>query len=338
MTHKPKKCHVGFHNIEALGHRISRVGIHTSPDKVAAIRDMAAPTNVRLIRTFLGLAGYYRRFIKDYATIARPLSELTKKDHPFAWGDRQQRAFEALKQRLCEEPILAAPDFSLPFVIYTDASSFGLGAVLAQIQDGEERVIAYLSRQTKDAETRYTPTELECLAVVWALDNLSVYVHGHKFTLHTDHSALRQLFTLTHQQVSRQMVPPAPRLPRLDDHRTPRRYVYRPRRRPLAAVRHMTSLHPPHRADRVCLTCHLLGTAIATQFVTHQRSSSRICLPSVHPHFQRRSDRSQSIRRTTHPKDQVRLRRRFYSFKVHHLPHRRRPQGFALRPAFQFRE
>ena len=102
MTLKPKKCHVGFHNIEALGHHISRVGIHTSPDKVAAIRDMAAPTNVRLTRTFLGLAGYYRRFIKDYATIARPLSELTKKDYPFAWGDRQQRAFETLKQCLCE--------------------------------------------------------------------------------------------------------------------------------------------------------------------------------------------------------------------------------------------
>ena len=197
MTLKPKKCHFGYRNIEALGHRISHAGIHTSPDKVTAVTEFKAPNGIGAVRTFLGLTGYYRKFIQNYATIARPLTELTKKGCAFTRGPRQQNAFDILKKCLCQEPILAAPDFSLPFIIYTDASSFELRAVLAQVQGGEERVVCYLSRQTKDAESRYTPTELECLAVVWALDHLSVYVHGHPFTLRTDHSALRQLFSLT---------------------------------------------------------------------------------------------------------------------------------------------
>lgn len=113
------------------------------------------------------MTSWYRRFIDNFASVAEPLHNLTKKGHRWNWGGAEQQAFDALKQALTSAPVLAYPDFTAPFTLQTDASSFGLGAVLTQIQGGQERVIAYASRTLNSAERNYTVTEKECLAVVW---------------------------------------------------------------------------------------------------------------------------------------------------------------------------
>ena len=193
---KIKKAYFCFPNIAFLGHIVGRNGISPDPAKVEKIRNFPEPTNLKELRGALGLFSYYRKFVKDFSKIAKPMLTLLKKDTPFLWTNKQQRAFDYLKKRLMEAPILQYPDFTRPFVLYTDASGTGLGAVLSQIDDEKrERVIAYASRSLNQAECNYGITDQECLAVVWAIKHFEQYLGLLPFKVITDHSALKFLQT-----------------------------------------------------------------------------------------------------------------------------------------------
>ena len=188
---KASKRTFGATKVVYLGHTVSAQGIHTNPKKIEAVRTLTAPQNIEQVRSFLGLAGYYRKFIPNFATIASPLVTLTKKVSSFVWGESQMKAFELLRKHLCSAPILAYPSFDKPFLLQTDASNTGLGAVLAQIDNhGNEQVIAYASRTLSSREKNYTTMEKEALAVVFATNHFRVYLLGNKFKLITDNSAL----------------------------------------------------------------------------------------------------------------------------------------------------
>lgn len=192
---KPSKCSFVRKELYFLGYKVSDQGIQTDPRKIEKVKNYPVPKNVTQIRQFLGLASYYRRFIRDFSKIAAPLNWLLRKDQKFHWTPKQQEAFETLKKHLISAPILAYPDFSREFKLYTDASSFGLGAILSQVDDNKlEHVIYYGSRSLSSAEKNYTTTERECLAIVWAVKYFSQYLIGKKFTLITDHQALCHLF------------------------------------------------------------------------------------------------------------------------------------------------
>lgn len=143
------------------------------------------------------MVGWYGRFIRDFSTLTAPISELLKKEKTrFEWAERANEAFEKLKKALVSTPVLATPDFSVPFVIQTDASDVGVGAVLTQEQDGEERVIAYMSQKLSPTQRRYHVTERECLAVLCAIEKFRPYVEGVRFTVITDHASLMWLNNL----------------------------------------------------------------------------------------------------------------------------------------------
>ncbi|GKA64128.1 putative reverse transcriptase domain-containing protein [Tanacetum coccineum] len=161
-------------------------GIHVDPAKIEAVKNWASPTTPTEVRQFLGLAGYYRRFIKDFSKIAKSLTELTQKNKKYIWGEDQESAFQLLKQKLCEAPILALPKGNDNFVGYCNASHQGLGAVLMQ----REKVIAYASRQLKPHEENYTTHDLELGAVVFALKIWRHCLYGIKCTVFTDHKSL----------------------------------------------------------------------------------------------------------------------------------------------------
>ena len=156
---KPSKCFFFQHQVQYLGHLISREGIATDPAKTDKVSMWPTPSSKRETQRFLGFASYYRRFVKDFAHIARPLHRLTERTASFVWTDECQDTFNQLRQCLCSAPVLAYPDFSRPFILDTDASDVGIGAVLSQ-EDGEgcERVIAYGSRLLSKAERRYCVT------------------------------------------------------------------------------------------------------------------------------------------------------------------------------------
>ncbi|GBB96358.1 hypothetical protein RclHR1_27350003 [Rhizophagus clarus] len=191
---KLKKCKFGERNIEFLGHIVGRDGLKPEEKKIEKIRNMERPRNVKEIRSFLGLCSYYRKFVKDFSRIAKPISNLVRKNVEFKWEEKQQEAFEELKKRLMEYPVLIQPDFNKKFILMTDASGEGLGAVLGQRdENGKERVIAYASRSLTGAETNYAITDLECLAVVWAVQHFHKFLIERKFEIITDHAALKGL-------------------------------------------------------------------------------------------------------------------------------------------------
>ena len=190
---KAKKCMIAAHEAEVLGHKISAEGIHTTPKITKAVREFPKPKNRTELRSFLGLVGYYRTFIPGFSKIAKPLNDLLRKDTHFCWKDEQKEAFDILKEKLVSAPILRRPDTQEPFILYTDASSFGLGAILSQKQDGKEVVIAYASHGTNPAQRKYGATQLEALAVIWAVKHFRHYLIGRPFTLVTDHQALKWL-------------------------------------------------------------------------------------------------------------------------------------------------
>ncbi len=196
ITLKPSKCKLFCEEIQFLGHVVSSAGVATDPEKVNKIKDMPAPRNAHEVRIFTGLTGYYRKFIKNYATIAEPLNKLLRKEGEWQWDTPQQQAVDELKRRLTEAPILAFPDFNLPFVLFTDASNHGIGAVLSQVQDGKEVVICYFSRTLNAAERNYSTTERECLAIVDAVKNFRYYLIGRRFEVVVDHHSLRWLKTV----------------------------------------------------------------------------------------------------------------------------------------------
>lgn len=192
----PEKCHFGRKELTYLGHVVTSDGIATDPEKVRAIREFATPTTVKTLRSFLGLASWYRRFIDKFATVTAPLRHLLKKNARWSWGMEQETAFNDLKRRLSSAPILACPDFTLEFTLQVDASNFGLGAAMTQAQGGKEVVIAFASRLLTEAERNYSTTEKECLALVWAVRKFKPYLEGYHFTAITDHVALSWLMKL----------------------------------------------------------------------------------------------------------------------------------------------
>ena len=191
---RPGKCRFALTEVEYLGHVVSEHGVRADPKKVEAVRQFPVPQDVKTLRSFLGLASYYRKFVPGFAKIAGPLHALTKKDVPFAWTHNCQKAFDDLKELLINSPLLVFPDFSRPFVLETDASGAGLGAVLAQKQDdGSVHPVAYASRSLQSHEKNYGITELEGLGVVWAVKHFRPYLYGHSCEVFTDHSALTSL-------------------------------------------------------------------------------------------------------------------------------------------------
>lgn len=189
----PEKCEFFKSETKYLGHVVSAQGIHTDPDKIAAIRELPAPTTLKELRRFLGIVSWYRRFVPEFATLAFPLTSMLKKGKHWRWTEDQQTVYEILKVRLTEAPVLACPDFSVPFTLQTDASDYGLGAVLTQVLDGAERVIAYASRVLNGAEKNYSATEKECLAIIWGVRKMRPYLEGYHFNVITDHLSLKWL-------------------------------------------------------------------------------------------------------------------------------------------------
>ena len=190
---KVKKCSLFQTEVEYLGHVISRDGITTSQDKILKVRDWPVPKTSKQVRQFIGLTTYYRRFVQDYAKIARPLHQLTEKGKHFKWTSDCAEAFELLKEKLVSAPILAYPDMTQGFILDTDASDLALGGVLSQILDGHERVIAYASFALSKPERNYSVTRRELYAVVRMCRHFKTYLYGKRFLLRTDHGSLRWL-------------------------------------------------------------------------------------------------------------------------------------------------
>ncbi len=188
---KKEKCELFRTEVSFLGHRVNGHGINMEQDKVKSVLEWPTPTNIEQIQKFLGLSGYYRKFIKNFSTICAPISELLNKKIQFKWTERQQLAFETLKHAMTTAPILALPDPALPYVIKTDASGFAIGAELSQ--DG--RPVAYLSHKLNPAERNYATHEKEQLAIVRSLCAWRHYVLGSHITIETDHCSLKYLQT-----------------------------------------------------------------------------------------------------------------------------------------------
>ena len=191
---KPRKCEFGKAKIQFLGHLVSEKGLQPLPDTCKTVQEFPRPKTVKQVRSFLGLSGYFRHFIKDYSRKATPLTNLTKKDIKFEWTDLCQQAFDQLKQALTTPPILAYPQYDDPFDLTTDASDESAGMVLSQIQEGKERVIAYGAKKFTQAEKNYGITQKEALACFLGIKHFEPYLKGNKFKIITDHSALKWLF------------------------------------------------------------------------------------------------------------------------------------------------
>ena len=188
---KFSKCQFWLDKVAFLGHVISAEGISVDPQKIEAIVNWKPLTNVSEVRSFLGLASYYRKFVEGFSKIATPLTNLLKKDQKFEWSDTCQHSFEELKQRLTTAPVLALPSGKDDYVVYSDVSRQGLGCVL--MQDG--RVIAYASRQLKKHEQNYSTHDLELAAVAFTLKIWRHYLYGVPCQIFTDHKSLQYIFT-----------------------------------------------------------------------------------------------------------------------------------------------
>lgn len=199
----PSKCFFLKREVEYLGHVVTSDGIRTDPKKIEKVRSWPSPKTVKQLRSFLGFCGYYRRFIKDYAEFAQPLELLCVEDQSnleknkkriqdisSRWTEIQERAFTSLKLALTTAPVLSYPNEGGKFILDTDASNTGIGAVLSQIQNGTERVIAYASRKLTKSERRYCVTRKELLAVYWFVKHFRHYLFGRSFQVRTDHKAL----------------------------------------------------------------------------------------------------------------------------------------------------
>ncbi|GJU36764.1 putative reverse transcriptase domain-containing protein [Tanacetum coccineum] len=186
---KFSKCEFWIPKVQFLGNVIDSRGIHVDPAKIESIKDWASPKTPMEIRQFLGLAGYYRRFIEGFSKIVKLMTKLTQKGIKFDWGEKEENIFQLIKQKLCSAPILALPEGSKDFVVYCDASHKGLGVVLMQ----KEKVIAYASRQLKVYEKNYTTHDLELGSVVFSLKIWRHYLYGTRCTVFTDHKNLQHI-------------------------------------------------------------------------------------------------------------------------------------------------
>jgi len=188
-----EKCIFCTQRVSFLGYVVTPQGIEVDSSKIDAIREWPTPTTVTQIRSFLGLAGFYRRFVRDFSSIAAPLHELTKKGAPFAWGDSQEVAFNTLKDKLTHAPLLQLPDFNKVFELECDASGIGLGAVLLQ----EGKPVAYFSEKLSGANLRYSTYDKELYALVRTLQTWQHYLWHREFIIHSDHEALKHIRTQT---------------------------------------------------------------------------------------------------------------------------------------------
>ncbi|GJV12117.1 reverse transcriptase domain-containing protein [Tanacetum coccineum] len=192
---KGEKSHFMVKEDIVLGHKISKNGIEVDKAKVDVIAKLPHPTIVKGVQSFLGYAGFYQRFIKDFSKISRPMTHLLEKNTPFIFSKECIEAFETLKKKLTKAPILIAPDWDLPFELMCDASNFAIGAVLGQRHDKHFRPIHYAIKRMTEAESNYTTTEKEMLAVVYAFKKFRSYLILNKSIMYTDHSALKYLFS-----------------------------------------------------------------------------------------------------------------------------------------------
>ena len=195
---KPEKCIFFRQEVEYLGYRITSSGLQTSQCHVEAVKNFPQPTDVKGVRTFLGLTSYYSHFVRSFAKLAQPLHALTRKSN-FQWSEECQEAFKTLKDCLNKAPILAYPDFKACFYLETDASVQGLGCVLSQIKnDGKLHPIAFASRALSPGERNYSITELETLAIVWGISHFRAYLYVSDITIYTDHSAIKSVLLYPH--------------------------------------------------------------------------------------------------------------------------------------------
>lgn len=190
-----EKCHFMVRKGIVLGHVISESGIEVDKAKIDLISNLPPPRSVKEIRSFLGHAGLYRRFIKDFSKISRPLCNLLAKDAPFVFDDECLHAFKRLKTELTSAPIIQPPDWKVPFEIMCDASDYAIGAVLGQRVGKVPHVIYYASKTLNDAQMNYSTTEKELLAIVFALDKFRSYWLGSKVLIYLNHAALKYLFS-----------------------------------------------------------------------------------------------------------------------------------------------
>ena len=179
--------------VQFLGHIVSKDGLEFDPSKIEAVQIFPVPRSQTEVKSFLVLASYYRRFVPKFAEIARPLHKASETSAKIEWTQEAQDAFESLKLKLTSTPILAFPCLKEPFILYTNASQFAMGAVLAQVQDGKERAICYASKSLSKSQTTYSATRRELLALVIFTRHFRHYLLGQKFTIVTDHSALQWL-------------------------------------------------------------------------------------------------------------------------------------------------
>ena len=193
----PSKCFFAQKQIRYLGHILSKEGVLPDSSKFERVEKLPVPKNASDVKSVLGLFNFYKKFIKGYSKICAPLFGLLQKDITFVWNDSCQNAFDTLKHALIKAPILAYPDMNRPFTLSCDASRSGLGYILGQVgEDNLEHVIAYGGRALKKAEKNYSVTELECLAIVEGIKEYRTYLSSGKFTVFTDHKALKYLQTL----------------------------------------------------------------------------------------------------------------------------------------------
>jgi hypothetical protein len=195
LSAKPSKCFIGFSELPYLGHEIGAGKRWPEADKIEKVRSASLPETKKELRSFLGLSGFYRQYIKDYSEVALPLTDMTKKKLPekLKWSHEAEQSFKTLKEKVCQKPVLSMPDFDKPFVLRTDASNRAVGAVLMQEKEGILHPIAYQSRKLNEAESRYSTVEKECLASVWAIAKFERFLYGTKFVLETDHQPLKGL-------------------------------------------------------------------------------------------------------------------------------------------------
>ena len=188
-----RKCHLAAREVSFLGYKVTPEGLEPEPRLMEAISKLPPPINVAEVRSFLGLVGYYRRFVKKFSDKVAPLNTLLRKDQVWKWTQECQNAFETLKGEIASRPVSAYPDFSKPFRLYTDASNIGLGAILAQKQQGKEKIICCASRTLNNAESNYSTTKKECLAIVWGVQVFRPFLVATHFEILTDHYALQWL-------------------------------------------------------------------------------------------------------------------------------------------------
>lgn len=196
LTVARDKCQFCRKSLKFLGFVVDDTGLHVDPEKVSAIVNMPPPQNTTEVRRIIGMASWYRRFIPNFSSVVAPITNLLKKNTKFVWSQECEAAFSSIKGNLVSSPVMCCPDFDKPFVIQTDASDFGLGAVLTQDLVDGEKVISYISRSLSPSERKFSTVEKECLAVVWAINKFRPYVEGTKFTVITDHFSLQWLHKL----------------------------------------------------------------------------------------------------------------------------------------------